>query len=78
MGYFKDIAIDIITMYREDGMKEAEIAKSLGLSLTQVHDVLAAYESGDMDYSETDSDVVSYDDLVLEPNDENYNQEVQP
>ena len=78
MGYFKDIAIDIVTMYREDGMKEAEIAKSLGLSLTQVHDVLAAYESGDMDYSETDSDVVSYDDLVLEPNDENYNQEVQP
>lgn len=77
MGYFKDIAIDIITMYREDGMKETEIAKSLGLSLTQVHDVLAAYESGDMDYSETDSDVVSYDDLVLEPNDENYNQEVQ-
>jgi len=78
MGYFKDIAIDIVTMYREDGMKETEIAKSLGLSLTQVHDVLAAYESGDMDYSETDSDVVSYDDLVLEPNDENYNQEVQP
>ena len=78
MGYFKDIAIDIVTMYREDGMKETEIAKSLGLSLTQVHDVLAAYESGDMDYSETDSDVVSYDDLVLEPNDENYNQEMQP
>ena len=78
MGWFKDIAIDIVTMYREDGMKETEIAKSLGLSLTQVHDVLAAYESGDMDYSETDSDVVSYDDLVLEPNDENYNQEVQP
>jgi len=78
MGYFKDIAIDIVTMYREDGMKETEIAKSLGLSLTQVHDVLAAYESGDMDYSETDGDVVSYDDLVLEPNDENYNQEVQP
>lgn len=78
MGYFKDIAIDIVTMYREDGMKETEIAKSLGLSLTQVHDVLALYESGDMDYSETDGDVVSYDDLVLEPNDENYNQEVQP
>ena len=78
MGYFKDIAIDIVTMYREDGMKETEIAKSLGLTLTQVHDVLALYESGDMDYIETDGDVVSYDDLVLEPNDENYNQEVQP
>ncbi len=75
MGYFKDIAIDIITMYREDGMKEAEIAKSLGLSLTQVHDVLAAYESGDMDYSETDGDVVSYDDLVFDPGDVDYNAE---
>lgn len=75
MGYFKEIEIDIITMYREDGMKETEIAKSLGLSLTQVHDVLAAYESGDMDYSETDGDVVSYDDLMFEPNDDNYNAE---
>jgi hypothetical protein len=75
MGYFKDIAIDIVTMYREDGMKEAEIAKSLGLSLTQVHDVLAAYESGDMDYSETDGDVVSYDDLVFDPGDIDYNAE---
>jgi hypothetical protein len=75
MGYFKDIAIDIVTMYREDGMKEAEIAKSLGLSLTQVHDVLAAYESGDMDYSETDGDVVSYDDLVFDPGDVDYNAE---
>ena len=75
IGYFKDIAIDIVTMYREDGMKEAEIAKSLGLSLTQVHDVLAAYESGDMDYSETDGDVVSYDDLVFDPGDIDYNAE---
>ena len=75
MGFFKEIEIDIITMYREDGMKETEIAKSLGLSLTQVHDVLAAYESGDMDYSETDGDVISYDDLVFEPNDDNYNAE---
>ena len=76
MGWFKDIATDIITMYREDGMKETEIAKSLGLTLTQVHDVLALYESDETDTSE--DDVVSYDDLVLEPNDENYNQEVQP
>lgn len=75
MGFFKEIEIDIITMYREDGMKETEIAKSLGLSLTQVHDVLAAYESGDMDYSEIDGDVVSYDDLMFEPNDDNYNAE---
>lgn len=78
MGFFKDIAIDIITMYREDGMKETEIAKSLGLSLTQVHEVLASYERQEMDYSETDDEVISYDDLVFEPNDENYNQEVKP
>lgn len=75
MGWFKDIAIDIVTMYREDGMKETEIAKSLGLTLTQVHDVLALYESGDMDYSETDGDVVSYDDLAFDPGDVDYNAE---
>jgi hypothetical protein len=73
MGWFKDIATDIITMYREDGMKETEIAKSLGLTLTQVHDVLALYESGETDTSE--DDVVSYDDLVFEPCDSNYNSE---
>ena len=76
MGWFKDMATTITTMYREDGMKETEIAKSLGLTLTQVHDVLALYESDEADTSE--DDVVSYDDLVLEPNDENYNQEMQP
>lgn len=72
MGFFKDISIDVITMYREDGMKETEIAKSLGITLTQVHNILAAYESGDMDYDITDTDadpdIVSYDDLVFEPN----------
>jgi predicted transcriptional regulator len=76
MGFFANLEIDVIEMYREDGMKETEIAKSLGLTLTQVHDVLALYESDEADTSE--DDVVSYDDLVLEPNDENYNQEVQP
>ena len=75
MGWFNDMATTIRTMYRVDGMKETEIAKSLGLTLTQVHDVLALYESDETDTSE--DDVVSYDDLVLEPNDDNYNQEVQ-
>ena len=74
MGYFKDLQIDIVEMYFHDGMKETEIAKSLGLSLTQVHEVLAAYENRDTDYDESD-EVVSYDDLIVEPNDENYNQE---
>ncbi len=75
MGYFKDLEIDIIDMYHSDGMKETEIAKSLGLPLTQVHDVLAAYERGDLDYDESDTDMVSYDDLTFEPNDADYNAE---
>lgn len=78
MGYFKDIEIDIITMYREDGMKETEIAVSLGIPLIMVHDALAAHEESSDFHATDDNDiVVSYDDLVFEPNDENYNQEVQ-
>jgi transposase len=74
MGYFKDLEIDIIDMYHSDGMKEVEIAKSLGLPLTQVHDVLAAYERGDLDHDENDADVeiVSYDDLTFDPGAEHY------
>ena len=67
MGFFKNLEIDVIEMYREDGMKEQEIAKSLGISLTEVHEILAKYEDGDMDYSETDGDVISYDELDFEP-----------
>ena len=74
MGYFKDLEIDIIDMYHSDGMKEVESAKSLGLPLTQVHDVLAAYERGDLDHDENDADVeiVSYDDLTFDPGAEHY------
>lgn len=75
MGFFKDLEIDIIDMYHSDGMKEVEIAESLSLPLTQVHDVLAAYERGDLDYDESDTDMVSYDDLTFEPNDADYNAE---
>ena len=67
MGFFKDLELDILEMYREEGMKEHEIAKSLGISLTQVHQVLSKYDEGDFDYNETDGDVVSYDDLTFEP-----------
>lgn len=70
MGFFKNLEIDVIEMYREDGMKEQEIAKSLGISLTEVHEILAKYEDGDMDYSETDGDVISYDELDFEPSEE--------
>lgn len=77
MGYFKDLEIDIIDMYRSDGMKETEIAKSLGVTITQVHQVLSKYDEGEFDYDISDTDageVVNYDDLVNEP-DADYNSE---
>lgn len=70
MGFFKDLEIDVIDMYRDDGMKENEIAKSLGISVTQVNQILSKYDEGDFDYAETDGDVVSYDDLEFEPSEE--------
>lgn len=77
MGFFKDLEIDVIDMYRSDGMKETEIAKSLGISVTQVHQILAKYDEGEFDYDISDSDageMVSYDDLINEP-DADYNSE---
>ena len=75
MGYFKNLEIDVIEMYREDGLREVEIAKITGLSVTEVHEILSAYENRDMDYSESDADMVSYDDLEFEPGDVDYNAE---
>ena len=72
MGYFKNIEIDVIQMFQEDGMKETEIATSLGISLTEVHNIIARFEAEDYD---RDPDVVSYDDLNSEPNDADYNSE---
>lgn len=37
--------LQIFEMYFVDGMKEAEIADSLGLSLSTVHEVLAELEN---------------------------------
>ena len=73
MGFFKDIEIDVIDMFHSDGMKETEIATSLGISLTQVNEILAAYDRRDDD-ADTD-EMVSYDDLEFEPNDADYNSE---
>jgi predicted transcriptional regulator len=75
MGYFKNVEIDVIELYREDGLREVEIAKITGLSLTEVSEILAAYENRDMDYSESDADMVSYDDLAFDPGDVDYNAE---
>lgn len=73
MGFFKNVEIDVIDMFHSEGMKETEIATSLGISLTQVHEILAAYDRRDDD-ADTD-EVVSYDDLVSEPDDSDYNSE---
>jgi transposase len=75
MGYFKNLEIDVIDMFHSNGMKEAEIAKSLGLSLTQVHEILAAYDN-DCDAAvaagEDGVEIVSYDDLTFDPGAEHY------
>ena len=72
MGFFKNIEIDVIDMFHSEGMKETEIATSLGISLTQVNEILAAYDRRDDD---ADSEMVSYDDLEFDPNDADYNSE---
>ena len=72
MGFFKNVEIDVIDMFHSEGMKETEIATSLGISLTQVNEILAAYDRRDDD---ADSEMVSYDDLEFEPNDADYNSE---
>ena len=72
MGFFKNVEIDVIDMFHSEGMKETEIATSLGISLTQVHEILAAYDRRDDD---ADSEMVSYDDLEFDPNDADYNSE---
>jgi uncharacterized protein YjcR len=60
-------------MFHSEGMKETEIATSLGISLTQVNEILAAYDRRDDD-ADT-NEMVSYDDLEFEPNDADYNSE---
>ena len=73
MGFFKEIEIDVIDMYHSDGMKESEIATSLGISLTKVNEILAAYDN-DCD-ADVEMQMVSYDDLEFDPNDTDYNAE---
>lgn len=66
MGFYKNLEFDVIQMYKEDGLREVEIAKVTGLSLTQVTEMLTSYERREMDYDESD-EIVSYDDLSFEP-----------
>jgi transposase len=72
MGYFANLEIDVIEMFREDGMKETEIAASLGIPVVVVHEVIARWEAENYD---RDPDMVSYDDLAFDPCDSNYNSE---
>ena len=73
MGFFKNVEIDVIDMFHSEGMKETEIATSLGISLTQVNEILAAYDRRDDDADS--EEMVSYDDLEFEPGDVDYNSE---
>ena len=75
MGYFKNLEIDVIDMYRNEGMKETEIANSLGIALSEVHAILSDYENRDMDYDESDTDMDSYDEQSLDADDIDYNAE---
>ena len=73
MGYFANLEIDVIDMYHSDGMKESEIATSLGISLTQVHEILAAYDKDcDADADEGEAEIIGYDDLEFDPGAEHY------
>lgn len=38
------VVCDVETLYFEDGLKEAEIAEIVGISLSSVHDILADIE----------------------------------
>ena len=75
MGFFKNAEIDVIEMYRLDGMKERAIATATGLSVLTVQEIIAAYERGDLDYdiADTDAEVISYDELTFDPDDSDYN-----
>ena len=73
MGFFKEIEIDVIDMFHSEGMKETEIATSMGIPLEQVHEILAAYDNHDMDYNESDIDAdESYQEV---DSDDDYNAE---
>jgi DNA-directed RNA polymerase specialized sigma subunit len=52
MCIFSDLEISVLEMYFQDSMKEREIAASLGIELSMVHEVLANYENADVDAAE--------------------------
>lgn len=70
MGFFSNLEIDVIDMHHIEGMKETEIAVSLGISLKEIREILAAYDKD----CDADTEVVSYDALQFEPNDSGYSE----
>ena len=67
MGRFSDMQIEIVDMYVSDGMSEEEIAKSLGISLLDVHSVLDEYENTVNDLLTEESDTIPYDEEFPDP-----------
>ena len=41
--------MSILDLYFNDGMKEEEIARSLGITVLDVHEALCAFETGRVD-----------------------------
>lgn len=67
MGRFSDMQIEVVDMYVSEGMSEEEIAKSLGISLLDVHSVLDEYENTVNDILAEDSDTIPYDEEFPDP-----------
>jgi len=65
MGFFSDIDIEILDMVAEGATRDEVLAKYSFLTERE----LDKYFGQEYDYSATDADVVSYDDLVNEPDD---------
>ena len=65
MGFFSDIDIEINNMIAQGATRDDVLAKYSFLSERE----LEAYFNRDFDYSIEDANVVSYDDLVNEPDD---------
>jgi hypothetical protein len=63
MGFFSELDIEINDMIAEGATRSEVLAKYSFLSERE----LEAYFNRDFDYSIEDADVVSYDDLVSEP-----------
>jgi hypothetical protein len=65
MGFFSDVDIDIIDMIAEGATRDEVLAKYSFLTERE----LDKYFGQEYDYSieTTDDDVISYDDLVSEP-----------